>query len=138
MRLLPVWPNHVSGGAACEQSTSDGFRHQRRHVRQHLSLRDVHPNSRCNQNSVIDQTRKREMRADRLPTCAAKSKDVSRREFLHAGVAAGGGLMLSLTLPFSEKELEAAEADFAPNAFIRVGGDGQIALTMPYVEMGQG
>ena len=27
---------------------------------------------------------------------------------------------------------------FAPNAFIRIGADGQIVLTMPYVEMGQG
>ena len=27
---------------------------------------------------------------------------------------------------------------FAPNAFIRIGRDGQIVLTMPYVEMGQG
>jgi isoquinoline 1-oxidoreductase beta subunit len=27
---------------------------------------------------------------------------------------------------------------FEPNAFIRIGGDGQIVLTMPYVEMGQG
>ena len=25
-----------------------------------------------------------------------------------------------------------------PNAFIRIQGDGQIVLTMPYVEMGQG
>src|SRR6202008_587683 len=32
-----------------------------------------------------------------------------------------------------------ADADgFAPNAFIRIGGDGQIVLIMPYVEMGQG
>jgi isoquinoline 1-oxidoreductase beta subunit len=31
------------------------------------------------------------------------------------------------------------EADaFVPNAFIRIGSDGQIVLTMPYVEMGQG
>jgi len=29
-------------------------------------------------------------------------------------------------------------AGFAPNAFIRIGSDGQIFLTMPYVEMGQG
>ena len=26
---------------------------------------------------------------------------------------------------------------FAPNAFIRIGADGQIVLTMPYVEMGK-
>jgi isoquinoline 1-oxidoreductase beta subunit len=64
---------------------------------------------------------------------------LSRRGFLQAGAAMGGGLMLSLRLPVANGEAEAAGADgFAPNAFIRIGGDGQIVLTMPYVEMGQG
>jgi isoquinoline 1-oxidoreductase beta subunit len=64
---------------------------------------------------------------------------LSRRSFLQAGAAAGGGLMLSLSLPFANGEAEAADADgFAPNAFIRIVGDGRIVLTMPYVEMGQG
>src|SRR5207342_2845353 len=39
----------------------------------------------------------------------------------------------------ANSEAAAAGADgFAPNAFIRIERDGQIALTMPYVEMGQG
>ncbi len=64
---------------------------------------------------------------------------LSRRSLLQAGAAAGGGLMLSLRLPFAKGDAEAADADgFAPNAFIRIQGDGQIVLTMPYVEMGQG
>ena len=47
--------------------------------------------------------------------------------------------MVSLSLPFANGEAEAADADgFAPNAFIRIESDGQIVLTMPYVEMGQG
>src|SRR5580704_18465687 len=46
--------------------------------------------------------------------------------------------MLSLALPFAGAETAAAAGDFAPNAFIRIGSDGQIVLTMPYVEMGQG
>ena len=62
---------------------------------------------------------------------------LSRRDFMQAGAAAGGGLMLSLSLPFGNSEAKAADA-FVPNAFIRIGSDGQIVLTMPYVEMGQG
>ena len=63
------------------------------------------------------------------------SISLSRRKLLQAGAAAGGGLVLSLTLPFDNGE---AAGNFMPNAFIRVDGDGQIVLTMPYVEMGQG
>ena len=62
---------------------------------------------------------------------------LSRRNFLVSSAAAGGGLVLSLSLPFSRSEAAAAE-DFAPNAFIRIGSDGKVVLTMPYVEMGQG
>src|SRR3981081_4692751 len=65
--------------------------------------------------------------------------DLSRRSFLRASAAASGGLLLSLSLPFADRESLAAASDtFEPNAFIRIGGDGQIILTMPYVEMGQG
>jgi isoquinoline 1-oxidoreductase beta subunit len=62
---------------------------------------------------------------------------LSRRTFLQAGAAAGGGLMLSLGLPVATGDAQAAEG-FAPNAFVRIEGDGQVVLTMPYVEMGQG
>jgi isoquinoline 1-oxidoreductase subunit beta len=62
----------------------------------------------------------------------------SRRGFLQAGASAGGGLLLSLRLPFASRDAEAAAGGFAPNAFIRIEADGEIVLTMPYVEMGQG
>ena len=64
---------------------------------------------------------------------------LSRRRLLQAGAAAGGGLMLSLNLPFASGNAEAAHAEgFSPNAFIRIDGGGRVILTMPYVEMGQG
>jgi len=49
--------------------------------------------------------------------------------------------MLSLRLPLAMDEASAetkAAGSFVPNAFIRIDSDGQIVLTMPYVEMGQG
>ena len=64
---------------------------------------------------------------------------VSRRTFLRAAAAVGGGLMLSLRLPSAGRDAAAAGTDgFAPNAFIRIATDGQVTLIMPYVEMGQG
>jgi isoquinoline 1-oxidoreductase subunit beta len=63
--------------------------------------------------------------------------NLSRRNFLASSAAAGGGLMLSLSLPLGRSEAATSEA-FAPNAFVRIGSDGQVVLTMPYVEMGQG
>jgi isoquinoline 1-oxidoreductase subunit beta len=75
--------------------------------------------------------------ADRDDSTSANG--LSRRIFLKAGIASGGGLILGFGLPaFLGGAIAAAPRDFAPNAFIRVGSDGQVVLTMPYVEMGQG
>ena len=61
---------------------------------------------------------------------------LSRRAFLKAGAAAGGGLLLSFALDCGEGD--AAEGIFAPNAFIRIDRDGAVTMIMPQVEMGQG
>jgi isoquinoline 1-oxidoreductase beta subunit len=68
---------------------------------------------------------------------ASTNSIVSRRGFLQASAAMGGGLLLSLSLVSPKPDAEAS-ADFVPNAFIRIERDGRIVLTMPYVEMGQG
>src|ERR1700704_1302939 len=61
--------------------------------------------------------------------------DLSRRKFL-ATAAAGGAFILGL--PLSAANSAETASWFEPNAFIRIGADGQVVLTMPYVEMGQG
>ena len=62
---------------------------------------------------------------------AAEGIPLSRRSVLAAGA---GALLYGFHMPLAH----AASAEFAPNAFIRVGADGKITLVMPQVEMGQG
>jgi isoquinoline 1-oxidoreductase beta subunit len=69
----------------------------------------------------------------------SRTADLSRRAFLAAGAAAGGGLLLGVHLPALSRDANAGEAGtFAPNAFVRIGRDGQVTLIMHKVEMGQG
>src|SRR6267154_1141395 len=63
---------------------------------------------------------------------AAKDLKISRRHVLQAGAA--GVALYNFHLPLAQ----AASAAFAPNAFIRIAGDGGVTLIMPQVEMGQG
>src|SRR6266513_2926321 len=69
-------------------------------------------------------------------------RTLSRRTFLRAGTAAGGGLLVSFSLPVRLGRALAAGAqaarDFMPNGFIRIDRDGRVTLIMHKVEMGQG
>src|SRR5438477_6193335 len=68
--------------------------------------------------------------------------DLSRRQFLSASAALGGGLLIGFNAGRSISAAGAAEKaagePFTPNAFIRIDPNGQVTLTMPYVEMAQG
>lgn len=66
---------------------------------------------------------------------------VSRRDFLKAGTALGGGLLLSLSLPgfvITSLAAPASNQPFRPNAFLRITPDGLTTIIVPKSEMGQG
>jgi isoquinoline 1-oxidoreductase beta subunit len=63
--------------------------------------------------------------------------DPSRRLFLKTGVAAGGGLLLSFTLPgLGQAQGEASANPF--NAFVRIAPDGVVTIAAKRPEIGQG
>ncbi|ALG68644.1 xanthine dehydrogenase family protein molybdopterin-binding subunit [Beggiatoa leptomitoformis] len=66
--------------------------------------------------------------------------NISRRTFLKTGVSVGAGLTLGLYLPSSPAETPPAVTDilFEPNAFVRIGTDNSVTVTVKHVEMGQG
>ena len=67
---------------------------------------------------------------------------MDRRGFLRVTGVAGGGLMLGTMLEYRTPELQAAtlgdDADFTPNAFIRITSDGKITIIAKNPEIGQG
>ncbi|HEX9188939.1 MAG TPA: molybdopterin cofactor-binding domain-containing protein, partial [Vicinamibacteria bacterium] len=61
--------------------------------------------------------------------------DASRREFLKAGAALGGGLVLGVALPGRGATSPAASM---PNAWVRIGSDDSVTILCARSEMGQG
>ena len=69
------------------------------------------------------------------------SAALSRRRFLQAGAAFGGGLMIGWVEVAHAEEAGAVDApatSFAPNAFIRIDREGKVTVISPSIEMGQG
>ena len=65
--------------------------------------------------------------------------DASRRTFLRASLSLGGGLLLAFNVPGRfGSAMAASTVTFAPNAFILIDANGKVAITVGYVEMGQG
>ena len=70
---------------------------------------------------------------------SAVNPKLSRRSFLRAGVATGGGLLISInTFLFDVAAADTLGTDFAPGAFIRIDKTGQVSAIVPSVEIGQG
>jgi isoquinoline 1-oxidoreductase beta subunit len=71
-----------------------------------------------------------------------RERGLSRRTLIQAGAAAGGGLLLSFTLPGLSRYAEAAAASKGyggpPNAYVRIDRDNAVTMIVPRVEMGQG
>jgi len=65
---------------------------------------------------------------------------LSRRELLVVGAAAGGGLLIGWRVEArpGTPAPSATSATFAPNQWIRIGKDGRVTLVVAQVEMGQG
>lgn len=61
---------------------------------------------------------------------------LSRRKFLVAGAAAGGGMMIGW-LPAAEARVE-KDPPAMPDAYIRIDRQGKVTITSPMIEMGQG
>jgi isoquinoline 1-oxidoreductase subunit beta len=71
---------------------------------------------------------------------ATEPANPSRRQFLGAAVAAGGGLLIGCSLPARTRAAatEAGSGVFQPNAFIRITPDNEVTLIVSMAEMGQG
>jgi isoquinoline 1-oxidoreductase beta subunit len=70
-------------------------------------------------------------------TRPAPASRLTRRSFLKVAGSVGGSFIVGFYMPVCQA-VPAGGAVFEPNAFVQIQPGGEIVLTMPYVEMGQG
>ena len=66
----------------------------------------------------------------------SRLKNPSRRAFLKSGAAAGGALVIGVTLPDAMAKMSVTTS--MPNAWIRIGSDNSVTILCARSEMGQG
>src|SRR5450631_3028519 len=145
MRVLPIGPDHVRGGAAAVELCPLRCRHRCRHGGEPLPLRYL-----C-QNSQGDSSRRRNAAGGHAVmsehSSGLQSENPDRREFFKRAAAAGGGLVLALTLPaFGGRASRAASGqasggaarDSQLNAWLKIGSDNSVTFLVDRSEMGQG
>ncbi len=93
VRLLPVRPDHVGDGARRQQSQPQRHRYRPGDVGQYLPLRNLCAHSRGHQ-ARRAKSRQRTVRQAMSIASTFAQHEVSRRTFLKAGAAIGGGLMI--------------------------------------------
>jgi isoquinoline 1-oxidoreductase beta subunit len=71
-------------------------------------------------------------------TISRDESGLSRRRFLQAGAAIGGGMMLGWVDVVSAEPVAEPGQTFAPDAFIRIDREGKVTVISPSIEMGQG
>ncbi|HEX5004844.1 MAG TPA: xanthine dehydrogenase family protein molybdopterin-binding subunit [Gemmatimonadales bacterium] len=65
--------------------------------------------------------------------------ELSRRDFVRAGIAAGAGLTIAIHLPgCSPRAPVVTGPPFEPNAWLKIGTDGVVTVVVDKSEMGQG
>src|SRR4051812_19966340 len=148
VRILPVGPDHVGGGAPRPQSGPDRSGHRSGDGGQHLPLRHVpaHPRGRAQGRFPEEGRGGAGFAGDgRRPKGRSirPMNALSRRDLLRASVLSGAGLFIAFHVP--RKVALAAEDAVGkpkplpdPNAFVRVAPDGSVTVLLAHSEMGQG
>ena len=73
-----------------------------------------------------------------LKSSSRGAGEMSRRRFLKASAAVGGGLLIGWVDVAEAEPGSMPVAEFSPNAFIRIDRDGKVTVISPSIEMGQG